>query len=52
MALILFGSAFMSLLLTMYPNSFLEVTPKVHFLGFNLNLNYLILSKDLSKVAK
>ena len=42
----------MPLSLTIYPKSFPEVTPKVHFLGFNLNLNYLILSKNLSKAAK
>ena len=51
-ALIFFVSAFMPLSLTIYPNNFLEVTPKVHFLGFSLNLNCLILSKNLSKATK
>ena len=38
--------------LTMCPNNFPEVTPKVHFLGFNLSLKCLILSKNLCKAAK
>ena len=38
--------------LTIYPKSFPEVTPKVHFLGFSLNLNCLILSTNLSRAAK
>ena len=52
MALILSGSTSMPLSLTMYLSSFLEVTLKVHFLGFSLNLNYLVLSKNLSKAAR
>ena len=52
MALILSGFVFMPLSLTMYPNNFSEVTLKVHFLGFNLDLNCLIFSKNLSKAAK
>ena len=34
------------------PNNFLEITPNVHFLGFNRNLNCLILSKNLCKDAR
>jgi hypothetical protein len=30
---------------TIYPNSFPEGTPKVHFIGFNFMLNFLQLSK-------
>ena len=52
MALILSGSASMLLSLTMYPSSFPEVTPKMHFLGFSHNLNYLIRSKNLSIAAR
>ena len=43
MDLILSGSTSMPHSLTICPNNFLKVTPKVHFLGFNLNLNCLIL---------
>ena len=52
MALILSRSTSMPRSLTICPNSFPEVTPKVHFLGFNLNLNFWILSKNLSKASK
>ena len=52
MALIFYGFTFMPISLTIHPNNFLEVTPKVHFLGFSLNLICLIISKNLSKVAK
>ena len=52
MALILSGSTSIPLSLTIYPKSFSEVTPKVQFLGFSLNLNYRILSKNLSKAAR
>ena len=52
MTLILSGFVFMPLSLTMYPSSFPKVTQKVRFLGFNLNLNYLIISMNLFKAAK
>ena len=39
MALIFLGSTSIPHSLTMYPSNFPEVTPKVHFLGFNLSLN-------------
>ena len=52
MALIFSGSTSIPHLLTICPNNFLEVTPKVHFLGFNCNLNCLILSKNLCKAAR
>ena len=52
MALIFSGSTFIPRSLKICPNNFLEVTPNVHFLGFNLNLNCLILSKNLYKDAK
>ena len=52
MALIFLGSTSIPNSLTMCPSNFLEVTPKVHFLGFNLSLNRLILSKNLYKAAK
>ena len=52
MALIFSGSTSMPPLPTIYPNNFPKVTPNVHFLGFNLNLNYLIISKNLSRVAR
>ena len=51
MILILSGSTFMLVSLTMYLSSFPEVTPKMHFLGLNLNLNCHILSKNLSKAT-
>ena len=46
------GSTSIPLSLTMWPSNFPEVTPKVHFLGFNRSLNYRILSKNLYNVAK
>ena len=52
MALILSRSTFIPCSLTMGPSNFPKVTPNVHFLGFNLNLNYLILLKNLGKAAK
>ena len=52
LALILSKSTYIPLLLTIYHNRFLEITPKVHFLGFNLNINFLILSKNLSKAVR
>ena len=52
MALIFSGSTFIPCSLMICPNNFLEVTPNVHFLGFNPNLNCLILSKNLCKAAK
>ena len=52
MALIFSGSTFIPRSLTMCPRNFPKVTQKVHFLGFNLNLNRLILSKNIYKVAK
>ena len=52
MALIFSGSTFIPRSITICLNNFPEVTPKVHFLGFNLNLNYLILSKNLCKATK
>ena len=52
MALIFSGSTSIPRSLTICLNNFPEVTPKVHFLGFNLNLNYLILSKNLCKATK
>ena len=52
MALIFSRSASMPPLPTIYPNNFPEVTPNVYFLGFSLNLNYLIISKNLSRVAR
>ena len=39
MALIFSGSTSIAHSLTMCPSNFPEVTPKVHFLGFNLSLN-------------
>ena len=51
-ALIFLGSTSMPRSLTICPNNFPEVTPKVHFLGFNLSLNCRILSKNLSNAAK
>ena len=52
MALIFSISTSIPRSLTMCPSNFPEVIPNVHFLGFNLNLNYPILSKNLCKVAK
>ena len=52
MALIFSGSTSIPRSLTIYPSNFPEVTPKVHFLGFNLNLNCLIRSKNLYKATK
>ena len=52
MALIFSGSTSIPRSLTMCHSNFPEVTPKVHFLGFNLSLNRLILSKNLCKAAK
>ena len=52
MALIFSGSTSIPRSLTMCPRNFSEVTPKVHFFGFNLSLNYLILSNNLYKAAK
>ena len=52
MTLIFSGSTFIPHLLTICPSSFLEVTLKVYFLGFNHNLNCLILSKNLYRVVK
>ena len=49
MALILDGSTFIPLSLTRKPSNFPMITPKVHFCGFNLNLYYLILSKNFLK---
>ena len=49
MALILDGSTSIPLSLTKKPSNFPAVTPKVHFYGFNLNLYYLILSKNFLK---
>ena len=52
MALIFSGSTSIPRSLMICPSNFLEVTPNVHFLGFNRNLNCLILSKNLYKAAK
>ena len=52
MARIFSGLTSIPRLLTMWPNNFPEVTPKVHFSGFNLSLNYRILSKNLYNAAK
>ena len=52
MALILYGSTSMPYSLTICPKNFPEVTPMVHFLGFKLNLNFWILSKNLSRAVK
>ena len=52
MTMIFFRSNSIPHSLTICPSSFPEVIPKVHFLGFNRNLNYLILSKNLYKVAR
>ena len=49
MALILDGSTSIPLSLTKKPSNFPAVTPKVHFYGFNLSLNFLILSKNFLK---
>ena len=51
-ALILSGSTSMPRSLTICPNNFPEVTPNVHFLGFSLNLNFQIFSKNLSRAAR
>ena len=51
MALIFSRSTSIPHRLTMCPSKFPEVTPKVHFLGFNLSLNCRILSKNLCSVA-
>ena len=50
MALILDGSTSNPLSLTRKPSNFLNVTPKVHFWGFTLNLYSLILSKNFLKL--
>ena len=52
MALIFSGSTSIPRSLTMCPSNFPKVTPKVHFLGFNLNLNCWILSKNIYSAAK
>ena len=52
MTLILSGLTSMPRSLTICPNNFPEVTPKVHFLRFSLYLNFWILSKNLSRVAR
>ena len=52
MAMIFSGSTSIPYSLIMSPSNFPEVTPKVYFLGFNLSLNNLILSKNLCKAAK
>ena len=52
MALIFLGSTSIPRSLTMCSSNFPKVTPKVHFLGFNLSLNYRILSKNLCSAAK
>ena len=52
MALIFSGSTSIPHSLTICPSNFPKVIPKVHFLGFNLNLNCLILSKNLYKATK
>ena len=52
MAMVFSGSTFILHLLTICPNNFPKVTPKVHFLGFNRNLSSLIFSKNLYKAAR
>ena len=52
MAQIFSGSTFIPCSQTMCPSNFPEVTPKVHFLGFNLSLNCRILSKHLYSATK
>ena len=52
MTLIFSGSTSIPRSLTICLSNFLEVTPKVYFLGFNLNLNCLIFSKNVCKPAK
>ena len=52
MALILSRLTSMPRSLTICPNNFPEVTPKVHFLRFNLNLNFQILSKNLYRASR
>ena len=52
MALIFLGSISIPCSLIMCLSNFPEVTLKVHFLGFNLSPNHLILSKNLYKAAK
>ena len=52
MNLILSRSTSMPHSLVIYLSNFPKDMPKVYFLGFNLNLKFLILSKNLSKVAK
>ena len=44
------GSTSIPLSLTRKPSNFPAVAPKVHFWGFNLNLYYLILSKNFLKL--
>ena len=50
MALIFDESISIPLSLTRKPSSFPAVTPKVHFYGFNLCLQALILSKNFLKL--
>ena len=52
MALILSRSTSIPHSLTIHPSNFPKVTPKVHFLGFNLNMNFLILLKNLSRASR
>ena len=52
MALIFSRSTSIPRSLIMCPSNFLEVTPKVHILGFSLSLKRLILSENLYKAAK
>ena len=49
--LILSRSTSIPLWLTINPNSFPDVTPKVHFFGFNHNLQNWILSKNFLKAS-
>ena len=49
MALIFYGSIFIPHSLMICPSNFPKVIPKMHFLGFNFNVNYMILSKNLFK---
>ena len=52
MTMIFSGSTSIPHSLTICPSSFPEVTPNVHFLGFNRSLNCLILLKNLYKAAR
>ena len=51
MALIFDVSTFIPLLLTRKSSNFSAVTPKVHFLEFNLSLNSFLLSKNYLKLT-